>query len=273
VAEAVPLGAHGHKPLGIAPSLRHRSPLIRGLQALDHLRECPSTASEVAHVLGVNRSTASRLLQELEAAGYVMRDPSGRRFVAAPDKFGPGRLVARLKEGHRAYDSSWGEVMHRELRRLRDELGESTMFAVPARDRMLYAAFFGTDHPIGVQESLGSARPMHASAVGKAYLSALPSALLDVVLGRLDYSGGTERAARGPFQLRDMLDEVREKHYAVDHDETFVGLSCVATPVIVDGSTLVGAAGVTGLTQRFNQERVEAFGAVLVERLHNLEGR
>ena len=111
------------------------------------------------------------------------------------------------------------------------------MFVVPARDRMLYVAFFGTDHPIGVQESIGSARPMHASAVGKAYLSALPPGTLDVVLGRLDYSEGTENAAKGPFQLRDMLDDVRRQGYAYDCDETFVGLSCVATAVVVNGTT------------------------------------
>lgn len=111
---------------------------------------------------------------------------------------------------------------------------------------------------------------MHASAVGKAYLSALPPAALDMVLGRLDYNTGTDNAARGPLQLRDRLEEVRTRGYAVDHDETFVGLSCVAVPVIVNGSTLVGAAGVTGLTYRFTAERVDQFRSLLVSRLRIL---
>ena len=55
---------------------------------------------------------------------------------------------------------------------------------------------------------------------------------------------------KAPFQLRGMLDRARDQGYAVDRDETFVGLSCVAVPVIVNGSTLVGAAGITGLTHR-----------------------
>ena len=171
-------------------------PLARGLQALDKLRDRPLTASELARALEVNRSTAHRLLGELEQAGYVVRDSVTRRFMVSPDKFslsGSGPVVSGASDA--AYDSTWGEVIYRVLRELRDLMGESTMFAVPARDRMLYVAFFGTDHPIGVQETIGSARPMHASAVGKAYLSALPPATLDVVLGRLDYSEGTENAA------------------------------------------------------------------------------
>jgi IclR family acetate operon transcriptional repressor len=147
------------------------------------------------------------------------------------------------------------------------------MFAVPARDRMLYISFFNNDHPIGVQEAIGGARPMHASAVGKAYLSAFPPSSLDVVLGRLDYSVGTENAAKGPFQLREMIDRARDLGYAIDRDETFVGLSCVAVPVTVNGSTLVGAAGVTGLTHRFTPDRVSEFGSLLVKRLRHLEAK
>ena len=144
------------------------------------------------------------------------------------------------------------------------------MFAVPARDRMLYAAFFPTGHPIGVQESIGSVRPMHASAVGKAYLSALGAQTLDVVLGRLAYREGTDRAAKGPFQLRDMIADIRRLGYAVDHDETFEGLSCVATPVFVNDHILVGAAGVTGPTHRFTADRVQEYGDFLVGNARHL---
>jgi DNA-binding IclR family transcriptional regulator len=251
---------------------RHRSPLTRGLQTLDRLREQPSTISELARVLGVNRSTVHRLVQELEVAGYIERDSSSRRFLVASDKLATPSVHPGATGGtDGGVGGDWAEASYQALRELRDLVGESTMFAVPARDRMLYIAFFSTDHPIGVQEAIGSARPMHASAVGKAYLSALPLPILDIVLGRLDYSSGTDNAAKGPFQLRDMLDEVREQGYAIDHDETFVGLSCVATSVIVNGSTLVGAAGITGLTHRFGPDQARYFGALLVGRLHHLE--
>ena len=254
----------------ITEAPRLRLPLARGLKALDCLRDQPSSASGLAQALGVNRSTAHRLLRDLEEAGYVRRDAATRRFVLAPDKFTITGPEPPVTPSQAPYDSTWAEVSYEVLRDLRDFIGESTMLAVPARDRMLYVAFFGTDHPIGVQETIGSARPMHASAVGKAYLSALSLATLDVVLGRLDYTGGTDNAAKGPFQLRDMLDEVRDQGYAIDHDETFVGLSCVAAPVIVNGSTLVGAAGITGLTHRFSTSRVHDFGQELVARLSHL---
>jgi DNA-binding IclR family transcriptional regulator len=265
-------GPHGGRGGGAS---KPRSPLVRGLQALDHLRATPATITELACVLGVNRSTAYRLVRELEQAGCVKRETASRRFLAVAG--GPGVPQHSAPSAPKPAESpgtrDWGETSQQALRDLRDLVGESTMFAVPARDRMIYISFFNNDHPVGVQEAIGGARPMHASAVGKAYLSAFPLSSLDVVLGRLDYSVGTENAAKGPFQLREMIDRTRDQGYGVDCDETFVGLSCVAVPVIVNGSTLVGAAGITGLTHRFTPDRVSEFGSLLVRHLGHLEAK
>lgn len=82
----------------IAEPPRLRLPLIRGLQALDRLRDRPSTATELAQSLGVNRSTAHRLLRDLEHAAYVTRDSVSKQYRLAPDKFslsGPARSYRR----------------------------------------------------------------------------------------------------------------------------------------------------------------------------------
>ena len=245
---------------------KKRSPLIRGLRCLEILDRCPSTIAEVARALEVNRSTAQRLLHELESVEYIRRDPTSRRYSIGINCI-PGlssETVARSAEGE------WGEVLHKTLSEVRDIAGESTMFAVPAGDRMLYASFYPTDNPVSVKELIGSTRPMHASAVGKAYLSVLGPQALDLVLGRLNYAEGTELAAKGPFQLRDMLSGVYANQYAVDHGETFEGLSCVAVPVLVSGEVLVGAAGITGPTHRFPVGRVSEYGELLVRRVRNL---
>jgi IclR family acetate operon transcriptional repressor len=244
---------------------RQRTPLLRGLRALELLEERPRSVAEIAAELSVNRSSAHRLLQELASASYVVHDESTHRYRLSLTRALPSRRATAFDLTHAGSD--WGEQLRVALGEIRDLVGEATMFAVPAADRMLYAAFFPTEHPIGVQESIGSTRPMHASAVGKAYLSALSPAALDILLGRLKYDDGTDRAARGPFQLRDMLGAVREHGYAVDHDETVVGLSCVAAPVFAAGAVLVGATGITGPTHRFTDEIVTYYGSLLVERV------
>jgi len=257
-----------------------RSPLLRGLYVLEVLDERPATVAQIAKELGISRSSAHRLMAKLEEGGYIRREGGTRRFVLREGGFlrkqeGPSGLgapgSADLGEEIHRIVGHWGEAIHSIVVELRDATEESALFTVAARDRMVYVSFCPSANPVRVEEYIGSTRPMHCSAVGKAYLAALDKETLDIVLGRLNYTEGTALAARGPFQLRDRLVEVSELGYAVDHEESLVGLSCVATAVFVNQTVLVGAAGVTGPTHRFTADRINSFGALLIEKARNLK--
>jgi DNA-binding IclR family transcriptional regulator len=232
------------------------------LRALEELAVRPQTAAELARWLGVNRSTALRLLQELEAVGYVSRDRASKRFSISVERL--YRLIAS-RDDH--WD--WAELVDSVLVSLRDDFGEAAMQAVPTGGSMVYLAFFPSKHPIAVREQIGTVRPMHCSALGKAYLSALNPESRDAEVGRLSYEGGTSYAATGPRELLQRLAEAEERGFAVDCEETFEGVVCVAAPTRI-GTALVGAAGVSGPALRLPADKVEVIGSALVERLSSL---
>jgi DNA-binding IclR family transcriptional regulator len=238
------------------------SPIQRALRTIETLAGHSLTAAEVARVLNVNRSTALRLLAELVATGYVARDEATKRFSTVPSKF--FGLVA-LREPH----ADWSQLIDPVLAAIRDECGEATMLAVPANGTMVYLAFFPSRHVVAVFEQLGTVRPMHCSGLGKAYLAALDPAALDAELGRLTYSSGTEWSAKGPIELRGRLDEAREAGFAVDRNETFDGVTCVAAAVRVRGS-LIGAAGISGPSSRMAGPGIQELGLRLSRDLSDL---
>lgn len=143
------------------------------------------------------------------------------------------------------------------------------MLGVPADGTIVYLAFFPSRHAVAVTEQLGAVRPMHCSALGKAYLSALEPGPLDTDLGRLSYRGGTELAAQGPIELRQRLEVARTEGFAVDRNETFHGVTCIAVPVRIRGS-LIGAAGISGPSSRLAGHLVEELGKRLVQELSTL---
>jgi DNA-binding IclR family transcriptional regulator len=241
------------------------SRLRRGLRALEELSVRPQTAAELARVLGANRSTALRLLQELEGAGYVVRDSESKRFSPVVE-----RLYALVmpSDDH----GNWVELVHPVLASIRDKYGEASMHALPANGSMVYMAFFPSAHPIAVRERVGTERPMHCSALGKAYLSALDRKSLDLELGRLTYEAGTDRAARGPLELGRRVVDARDRGYAVDREETLDGVVCVAVATRISGSP-IGAAGVSGPASRLPEDRIEKIGRALVEYLPALGRR
>ena len=234
----------------------------RALRAIEELANGPRSASEVARALAVNRSTALRLLQELEESGYVARDPRTKHYQTVSTRF--YALIAN-HEDH----ADWSEAVDPILAELRDEFGEATMMGVPANGTMVYLAFFPSTHLVAVRERLGTVRPMHASALGKAYLAALEPDALDVELARLSFTGGSPRAAKGPIELRERLAAARERGYAIDRNETFDGVTCVAAPARI-GRALIGAIGVSGPSSRFDDAQIGQVGERIGELMRPL---
>lgn len=239
-----------------------RSPLQRAFLALDLLSAEPRTAADVARSLHINRSTALRLLRELVGTGYVARGVSTKRYSLVSARF---HHAAARSSDH----SDLGEIVDPILRRVRDEFHESAVFAVPSADAMVYLGFFPSHHVLAVRESLGAIRPMHCSALGKAYLSALAETKFDETLARLSYDGGTSNAARNPDELAVRVTAARQCGYAVDRDETSVGVSCVAAPLWVGGA-LVGSVGMTGPTSRLPDPTLADIGRELVEAVRSV---
>ena len=233
-----------------------RSAVARIFRTLELLAEAPRTPSELARELEIDRSTALRLLRQLENTGYVTRDPFTRRYATVGARL--LRLVSRAPD-----HADLSELVDPILRRIRAQYGEATMLAVPARGSMVYAGFFPSKQVLGIREQLGALRPMHCSAVGKAYLSALDDAELEEELQRLSFEGGTSQAAHDRPTLYRALMIARQDGFALDRDETSMGVSCVAIPLRI-GESLIGSLGVTGPTTRLDEELLHRIGHELV---------
>lgn len=240
----------------------HASLVRRIMRTLEILAVEPLTAAELGRRLDINRSTALRLMSELIETGYVTRDPHGKSFALVPNRF--LNLVARQDQ-----HTDWAQVVDPVLAEIRDETKDSTILGVPANQTMVYLAFFPTLHVVAVRERLGTVRPMHCSALGKAYLSALDDSTLDRELSLMSFTGGTTHAAGGPVELRERVMQARRDGYALDVDETFEYVRCVATPVRINGS-LIGAVGISGPAERFGTPRMHRLGEYLKQRLSSL---
>src|SRR5579871_1979839 len=70
---------HAHRAILLPMAQRPVASVARALALLEELRDSESGlgVNELARRIGVNASTASRLLATLEAAGMVQREPGG----------------------------------------------------------------------------------------------------------------------------------------------------------------------------------------------------
>jgi DNA-binding IclR family transcriptional regulator len=198
----------------------------------------PRTAPELAGRCGLNRSTAWRILATLEDVGLVGRDPQTQRYAIGP-------AVARLAA---AGGDSLPVLARPHLEELARRTGETVSLAVPRRLQLVYVDQVQAPH-VMAPDWLGKAVPVHATSTGKALLAFLPPDELDEALGR-PLPRFTERTITDPARLRDELERVRRRGYAVSRGELEAALWGASAPVLDRGGRVVAVVSAWGAERR-----------------------
>ncbi|GAA4552663.1 IclR family transcriptional regulator [Pseudonocardia xishanensis] len=110
-------------------------------------------------------------------------------------------------------------------------------------------------HGLPTASRVGGRMPAYCTGVGKALLAHAPSDRLAAVL-----DGGllrrTPRTVVAAGLLHRELARVRETGIAFEHEESTVGISCVASPVIDINGEAVAAVSITGRANTIDTARL-----------------
>jgi IclR family transcriptional regulator, KDG regulon repressor len=232
--------------------------LARGLMALDLIinSERSLGVTELAQELGVDKSSASRLMKTLAQHGYVQLEPGTRRYT-------PGKRLYHislkmlslmpLRQYARPY-----------LYRLMQETGECAHTAVYAEGKALVIDDVETETTLRVVSGTGRMIPLHCTALGKVMLAfggvPMPETLPPFTACTL-----TEVDA-----LSAHLEQVRAQGYALDDEEYDAGIRCLAAPVYNQMGVAIGAIGVSGPTVRVTRERLPLFAEAVIRAAREL---
>lgn len=214
------------------------SSVHRALQVLETVATAGDgiTAKAVARRLGFNLSTTYHLLDSLVSDGYLVRLDELRGFGLGPKL--PAlhdRLVAQLP-----VPRGLGEI----LRAVHTGAGAAALYAAFRDDDVVVVASDDCSaHTVPVISTWRGA--LHATAVGKLLLAALPDAARRAVIDRDGLPAHAYRTLTDPAELDRELAAVRRRGVADDRGEFRERLACVAAPVVVDDDALpVGAVAV-----------------------------
>lgn len=176
---------------------------------------------------GWPKPTVHRMLQQMEAAGLLVRHNGGRHYST-------GARLRRLAESLLLNDAHHG-ARHAVLRDLVDEIGESCNITALSGDEVVYLDRVETPEPLRFHLHAGSRVPVHASASGKMILSQMRPAQRRQLLAHAPLRRYTSKTVTDLQELEDELRRVRRDGFAVDDEEFLPGLVCVA--VLVPTST------------------------------------
>jgi len=206
--------------------------VTRAARVLDVVSVSPGgmTVSEIARAIGAPKSSCLAVCTTLVATGLLTRSDAG--------EYRRGWKVLELGRAYLAQSD-----LTTEFRRVDAELGllaeDTVVLSLLDGREVLYVHTRAGSRPVAVRYEIGGRLPAHCTASGKAMLATLAPAevLRRYADGRFDVL--TPYSIGSAAELSRELDDVRRRRYAIDDEESALGMICL-------GAAITGPAGPVG---------------------------
>ncbi len=228
---------------------------MRVLQLVADAEQAPNVTA-LMHATGYPRPTVHRIVAALLAERMLIEDAHTHRLSLGP------RLIQLASR-------SWGRSDLRlaamdALKRLRDLTGETVHLAVPNGQGMVFIEKLESPSAVRMSSRIGSQVPLHVTAVGKAWLAALPPRERAAALKGLPLARYTEHTLTDRAALLAELDDTRERGWSTDREEHEAGVFCYGAVVRAAEGRPVAAISVTTLLFRQKDAPLQAYVAPLL---------
>jgi IclR family transcriptional regulator, KDG regulon repressor len=220
---------------GIIQSVVTAAQVIEALAAAGQ----PIRLTALAHQLHEPKAKIHRHLATLRFLGFVDQDTQTDCYRLAPKLAHIGQAAADQLDLRRLAEPY--------MMRLRDLTRQTVVLSLPASGDAIANAVFDSPNLVTISVRLGYRLPSYSSAQGRVTLAFAPPEVQQRVLSR-KLQPLTPQTIIDPAQLRQRLARIREQLYEVSMDETVLGISAVAAPILDFGNKLIGAIGVVGTT-------------------------
>jgi len=211
--------------------------------------------SSMAKRLGLAKSTVHRLAVTLASEGFLEQNPENGRYRLGLSLFALGALVRRRMDVSNQARPLLGA--------LRDSTQEAVHLAILAQTSIMYLYNLESAQAIGIRSYIGVRKPAFCTCEGRVLLAFGPPELIAGVLQE-GLVARTPKTNTDPKALRKTLEEVRQSGYAIDDEESEVGMRGIAAPIRDISGRVIAAVGLAGPIQRLTKKDLRGFASRVI---------
>jgi IclR family transcriptional regulator, acetate operon repressor len=204
--------------------------------------------ADASREIGVARSTAHRMVQQLQYRGFVSQDPETRMYVAGPE------LVRMALSVVRQLDLR--TIAMPVMQRLEHSLGETVHVAELRGSDIFFLHSVESARSVRVGARTGMTMPAHGTAVGKVLLADLDPDQLRVALPTARLKALTPRTLTSRKDLEKELATVRERGYATNFGESESDVHSIAVPIRDSSGRVRAGLAIAAPPARLTEEMV-----------------
>jgi len=223
--------------------------VARAARMLEELSAAPAglTLSELARAIGAPKSSCLAVCATLVEAGLLARTPSGAYRL--------GWKVVPLGRSYLAQSN-----LVTEFRRVDQELNllpeDTIVLSLLDGRTVVYVGTRPGLRPVAMHYEIGLRLPAHCTASGKALLAALAGADLAARYADEVFDTLTPHSLTRMPDLTAELARTRQRGYAIDDEETALGMICVGAAIVSPGGRPAGALSVSMVKATVDDGRI-----------------
>lgn len=215
-------------------------------------RSGAASLTELSLSAGMPTASAHRLLATMDKMGFVAFDETNQTWSIGAQAFRVGASFAQR--------SDLVEAGRKVMRGLTADTGETANLGVVAETDVVFVTQVETQNPIRAFFPIGARGPLHATGVGKAYLAQIGQSAVERLLQRTGLQEFTPKTRVTPQALFEDLEEIQARGWALDDEERFEGMRCVASALRNEHGEAVGGVSVSGPSSRFPDHLIAEIG-------------
>jgi DNA-binding IclR family transcriptional regulator len=199
-------------------------------------------ATEVGRILNIGKSTAFRLLTTLENRGYVKKGPNNKYRLGMKFAYMGSIVLDRMEIIKHS---------HPYLEELTKETNETTHLVILEEDNNVrFVDKVTSPSTIRMESFIGLKRPAYCTATGKVLLAYKDEDAINEYLKNTNFVQYTQYTVKNAEVLREILKQIRQDGYGTDINESEIGLTCYAAPILDPSGKAIAAISVSGPSER-----------------------
>ena len=198
--------------------------------------------AELSKLIGVDRSSAFRLLTTLMKHGLIRQEDSRKTYQLG---FGVYKLASALHEQLKITD-----VVSPFIKELAAYSMENAHLAVRSVRQAVFIDRERGGTAISTNTNIGDAEELYCTAVGRCLICQMSQREIEELYRRTPLTAYTERTIVGFGELAEELALVRQQGFAVDREEYQPNVVCIAAPIFGFEGKIQASIGISGPKER-----------------------
>jgi len=231
--------------------------VVRAIRLLDLIvSEGPLRFVELEERSGLPKATLHRLLGELAEERLVQLDERSISWSA-------GYRI--LEMANRIWTRSDIRMLCRDqLLALNALSRETVQVAVHADTHVVVIDHVESTESVRQSLSVGNRAPVYCTGIGKVMLAWCDKQQQADIVKRISFARLTPNTITEVPQLMAELEQISEQGYAIDDEEHFLGMRCIAAPIVDSTGQAIAGISITTPKFRTNSSQLQAWRDPLV---------